>query len=111
MTGTDTVYVAARALTKGHIWRIGNMNVTFGLSVAAAALTLTVIWLTIPKQQIWFRRLTLLLWAFSTTFSVLGYGWPSLWALLLCMLLTMTAWHHRSEWQIKARCTQNSVQE
>jgi hypothetical protein len=87
------------------------MSVTFGLSLAAAALTLAVIWLTVPQQQIWFRRLALLLWAFSSMFSVHGYGWTSLAALLLCMLLTMTAWHQRSQWQIKSGCARNSAAE
>jgi hypothetical protein len=86
------------------------MNVAMGLSLAAAGLTLAVICLTIGRRQIWFRRSSLLLWAFSSTFSVQGYGWPSLATLLLCMLLTMTAWRQRSEWQMKARPAQNSSQ-
>lgn len=66
--------------------------------LAAAAINMAVIWWTIPRQQIWYRRAAVLLWLCSGFLAFYAYGWLALTLQILCMVMTATAWQQKSVW-------------
>ena len=78
------------------------MDITDSFWIASALLHLTAIYVSIRRQQIWFRRSAVLLWLGSASFAANGLWWFALAAQGSSMLLAMTAWHHRAAWATNA---------
>lgn len=71
--------------------------------IAAFVISAAAVWLTVPRQQTWFRGCALLCLLASFALAAAGYSWSSLAAQLLCMKVTFTAWHQRCLWMASLR--------